>query len=65
MTRQELELIKSKAHNAWVFLHDCHPRGDFVLSDAIGSAMVKIADVERLCDIRLRNLKIIEDASHE
>jgi threonine aldolase len=56
MTKAEIEAIRQRCIDARAALLPLFVQGDSRLSDALGSANVKIADVERLCDIRLRDL---------
>ena len=57
MTRQEIQAVKDRCAAARAALLPLYCRDDSRITDALGSANVKIADVERLCDIRLRDLQ--------
>ena len=55
--RIKIEAIKARCQVAREALQPLFVQGDATLTDALGSASVKIADVERLCDIRIRDIQ--------
>ena len=54
LNRTQIEVIRGRVIAARESL-PTFVQGDAGITDALGSARVKLSDVERLCDIRLRD----------